>query len=96
VRVRLFDAPDAEDLEGLPDTTVFVLRAIVQLGWASAEEIGEVTALPRDRILDALRFGSRQGYFEEQTERYRITWDWFRAVTRFLERRHLVANGAGS
>lgn len=96
VRVRLFDAPDAEDLEGLPDTTVFVLRAVVQLGWASAEEIGEVTALPRDRILDALRFGSRQGYFEEQTARYRITWDWFRAVTRFLERRHLVANGAGS
>jgi hypothetical protein len=94
VRVRLFDAPDAEDLEGLPDSTVFVLRAIVQLGWASAEEIAEVTALSRDRILDALRFGSRQGYFEEQTQRYRITWDWFRAVTRLLERRHLVANGA--
>ena len=93
VCVRLFDAPEAEALDGLPDSTVFVLRAIIQLGWADLDDIVEVTALPGDRVADALRFGSRRGYFDLAEGRYRINWDWFRAVSRFLERRHLLSSG---
>lgn len=88
--VRLFDAPEAEHLESLPDTTVFVLRAILQLGWASRDQIASVTALPTDRVAHALRFGERRGYFDEVDGRYRVAWDWFRAVSRLLERRHLM------
>lgn len=90
VRVRLFEAPAAEDLDGLPDSTVFVLRAILRLGWSNAEEISEVTSLNADCVSDALRFGNRRGYLECREQRYRITWDWYRAVALFLERRHLL------
>lgn len=93
VCVRLFDAPEAEALDGLPESTVFVLRAIIQLGWADLDDIVQVTALPGDRVADALRLGSRRGYFDLADGRYRITWDWFRAVSRFLERRHLLSSG---
>jgi hypothetical protein len=96
VCVRLFDAPEAEALDGLPDSTVFVLRAIIQLGWASREDIVKVTALPGDSVADALRFGSRRGYFDIAAGLYRVNWDWFRAVSRFLERRHLLALGLRS
>lgn len=90
IHVRLFKAPDAEDLQGLPDSTVFVLRAIVQLGWGTFEQICDVTALPALQVKDALRFGAAKGYFTRVDGRYRITWAWFRAITRFLQRRHLI------
>lgn len=90
VRVRLFDAPDTDKLEALPDPAAFVLRAIVQLGWANPQDIASATSLPGDRVADVLRYGRQLGYFDLDGERYRITWDWFRAVTRFLQRRHLL------
>lgn len=92
IHVRLFDAPNPEDLHGLPDATVFVLRAIVQLGWASYEHICEATALPPEQVKDALRYGAVKGYFERDADRYHITWAWFRAITRYLQRRHLLAS----
>ncbi len=54
--MRLFDAPDAAQLERLPDETLFVLRAVVQLGEPSAIEIENATMLPERQIVDALRF----------------------------------------
>jgi hypothetical protein len=77
-------------MEGLPDSTAFVLRAIVQLGRASAVDVHRVTALPLDQVQDALRYGNQHGYFETSEDNYTINWDWFRAITRFLERRHLL------
>ncbi|MEO8178765.1 MAG: AAA family ATPase [Deltaproteobacteria bacterium] len=88
--VRLFDAPDAANLEALPESAAFVLRAIIQLGWATPEDIHLVTALPGAQVQDALRYGRQRGYFDVDGQRVRITWDWFRAVTRFLQRRHLL------
>ena len=88
--VRLFTAPDADELQGLPDSTVFVLRAIVQLGWGTFEQICDATSLPPAQVKDALRFGTVQGYFKQNDDRYQITWGWFRAITRYLQRRHLL------
>jgi hypothetical protein len=44
-------------------------------------------------VQDALRYGSVRGYFELAEGRYRIRWTWFRAITRFLQRRHLLFAG---
>lgn len=90
VLVRLFDAPEAGQLEQLPDSAAFVLRAIIQLGWATPEDIIRVTSLAKGQVADALRYGSQLGYFDVDGTRYRIAWDWFRAITRFLQRRHLL------
>lgn len=89
VLVRLFDAPQTAQLDALPDSSAFVLRAIIQLGWAAPEDIARVTSLPIAQVEDALRYGNQHGCFELDGERYRVNWDWFRAVTRLLERRHL-------
>ncbi len=91
--VRLFQAAEAEDLEGLPDSAVFVLRATVQLGHASLEQVCAATSLPHAQVKDALRYGVAKGYFIHQDDHYRITWNWFRAITRFLKRRHMLFSG---
>ena len=41
-------------------------------------------------VKDALRYGTVQGYFDREGERYQLTWNWFRAITRLLKRRHLI------
>jgi hypothetical protein len=92
VWVRLFESPDGRELDPLPDPAVFVLRAVVQLESARAGEIEAATNLRSSQVEDALRYGLARGYFELDEGRYRITWSWFRPITRFLERRHLLAS----
>lgn len=93
VRVRAFSAPDADSLEELPDSAIFVLRAIVQIGVATASQIQAATGLPRNQVVDVLRHGVMRGHFVESEERYEITWDWLRAITRYLSRKHLLSMG---
>ncbi|HMR05475.1 MAG TPA: hypothetical protein PKA88_06845, partial [Polyangiaceae bacterium] len=93
VRVQLFSAPDTTDIERLPDPAIFVLRAIVQLELAQAEKIVAATMLPMRQVQDAVRYALFRGYLEQVGDRYRVTWSWFRAITRVLQRRHLLAGG---
>lgn len=88
--VRFFQAPNADELEPLPDQAVFVLRAILQLGAAKAEDIAATTMLPHADIADTLRYAHSRGYVLVDRERYRVTWTWLRAVSVFLQRRHLL------
>ncbi|MBK8481718.1 MAG: AAA family ATPase [Proteobacteria bacterium] len=90
VFVKLFRAPDPTDLEALPDRAVFVLRAVVQLELATTADIRQATMLPEAQVENAIRYGLARGYFEEVEGRYRVTWGWFRAATRVLQRRHLL------
>ncbi len=87
---RPFDAPTPEDLDALPDSTVFVLRAAVQLESATPEQICQSTALTPAQVEDALRHGCLEGYWEQEGGRYTITWNWYRAITRLLMRRRLL------
>lgn len=91
--VRLFQAPDTDELDRLPDSAVFVLRAIVQLERGTVDDICQATGLPASSVQDALRYGLVRGYFRLVEDRYRIRWTWFRAITRFLQRRHLLFAG---
>jgi hypothetical protein len=69
---------------------VFVLRAVVQLDLASVDDIVEATMLSRAQVEDALRYASSREYTAESDGRHRLRWTWFRAITRFLARRHLL------
>lgn len=88
--VRFFQAPDGADLELLPDPAIFVLRAVLQLAPASAEHIGRATMLNAADVADALRYALARTYVERTDGRYTITWTWLRAITLFLQRRHLL------
>lgn len=90
--VRLFEPPDTTDLDRLPDSTVFVLRVVVQLEQAAVEDVLDATLLAPRQVEDALRYAMGRGYLEEVDGRYRIRWKWFRTITRFLARRHLLAS----
>ncbi|MEO6420788.1 MAG: ATP-binding protein, partial [Polyangiaceae bacterium] len=88
--VGFFQALDTMDFESLPDPAVFVLRAVLQLAPAKPEEIARATMLNAADVADALRYALSRGYLEEHDGRYTVAWTWFRAMSLFLERRHLL------
>lgn len=90
VRVRSLQTPDASVLESLPDASLFVLRAVLQLAPAAVATVAEATRLRPDEVLVDFRYGKSHGYFEESEGRVRIAWAWLGAVTRLLERRRLL------
>ncbi len=92
VRVRSLQTPDFGALEALPDASLFVLRAVLQLAPAAVGPVAEATRLRPDEVLVDFRFGKSQGYFEEVDGRMRVAWPWLGAVTRLLERRRLLVS----
>ena len=90
VTVRPSTPLDTSDLESLPDSSVFVLRAVLQLAPARVGHIATGTLIKANDVADALRYAMTRGYVEERDGGYQITWTWFRAITLFLQRRHLL------
>ena len=90
--VRLFEEPSAAEVERLQPTLLFVLRAIVQLEVASPEEVADCTQLPVPDVADAIRFSVVHGYVELTAGRYRLSWTWYRTITRVLTRQHLLVH----
>ncbi|MBW2527248.1 MAG: AAA family ATPase [Deltaproteobacteria bacterium] len=88
--VRLFRTPSTRELAELPDSSLFVLRAVVQLDRASVDTIVEATMLEPSQVADSLRYAAARGWLVERSGRYSVPWGWYAAVTRFLERRHLL------
>lgn len=90
VFVRYYSAPDTKELEKLPDSGVFVLRAVLQMGYATASDVAQATMLSCAQVEDNLEYGLARGYFLRDNNFYHITWTWFRAISRYLRRRHLL------
>lgn len=92
VYVRPLQLPDSSRLNVLPDSSLFILRAVLQLTPARVEDVALATRLSPEQVLTAFRFGQTQGILMEHDGCVRVTWPWLRAVTRLLERRHLLVN----
>lgn len=92
VLVRPFQVPDVRELERLSDEDVFIIRAIIQLEPAAVDDVVRASTRPLGRVLDLMRYGTARGWFEAVGDRYRVSWNWYRPVTRFLQRRHLLAS----
>jgi len=91
VRVRALVTPDVSALEELSDAALFIVRAILQMGPASAADVSRATRITEAQIENAFRFGRAKGYIcDESGGRVHIAWRWLRAVTAVLERRHLL------
>ncbi|MDF3066586.1 MAG: hypothetical protein K0R38_2187 [Polyangiaceae bacterium] len=90
--VKVFAPPSTIELDTLPDHTIFVLRAVVQLEFAHPDDIARSTMLEPADIEDALRLGLNRGYFRKLEGRYWVTWAWFRPITRFLQRRYFLSS----
>lgn len=90
VRVRPLQTPGTAELEALPDSSLFILRAILQIGPASVNDLAEVTRLTAAQVQDAVGFGKARGYLIEEVGKTLVSWAWLRAVMHLLERRHLL------
>lgn len=90
--VRLFEEPSATEIERLPATLLFVLRAIVQLELATPGDVADCTQLPEPDVADAIRFSVAHGYVEPFSGRFRLSWTWYRTITRVLVRQHLLVS----
>lgn len=90
--VTPFVSPEPKDLERLPDAVLFVLRAVLQLDPARPEAIAEATNLRAFEVNDALRYAEGRGYVEAVPGGYRVTWEYYRVVVLFLQRRHLLVS----
>lgn len=91
VVVRLFKEPEADELEELPLSLLFVLRAVIQLELARPDEIEAATQLPLPDIEDALRFCVARGYLDKHDGGVRMSLSWYRTATRVLQRQHLLS-----
>lgn len=92
VHVRPLQVPDVTALEDLSESSLFVLRAVLQLAPVTVETVSLATRLRDAEVLQDVRFGEARGFYENQAGHVRITWAWLRAVRRLLERRHLLVN----
>ncbi|MEP7050264.1 MAG: ATP-binding protein [Pseudomonadota bacterium] len=92
VRVRPLTTPDADVLELLPDSTLFILRAVLQMAPVSVSDVALATRIGEAQVQSAFRFGGAHGYLEEDAGRVTVAWRWLRAITALLERRHLLVD----
>jgi hypothetical protein len=90
LHVRPLQVPDTSKLDAPPDSSLFILRAVLQLAPAGAEAVAQATGLLPGEVMQEFRFGQTQGVFVEYEGGMRVSWQWLRAVTRLLERRHLL------
>ncbi|EAS64169.1 ATP-binding protein [Photobacterium angustum] len=90
VLVRLFKAPQSEDLEQMPKPMLAVLRSIVQLEVASPQELSECTQLSLDEVIGTLRYFQSRGFIEWSDDKAKISDHWFRHITNVLHRQHLL------
>ena len=91
VCVGPFNSPPTADLEALPDTSSFVLRALVRLELASEQGLAEAANVSLDQVRSVLRYARNKGYIEVDAERRAfIAPRFFRAVTRVLQRKHFL------
>jgi energy-coupling factor transporter ATP-binding protein EcfA2 len=91
VRVRLPDTPNSEAVNGSSSTIRIVLRVLVQTELASTDELVQSLRLTRAEVGNAVRFCLQRGWVEEIDGRYRLTWAWYRTITRVLDRQNLLA-----
>jgi AAA domain len=92
VFVTPFRVPDSGTFEKLPDSAVFVLRAVLQLERALPVDVSKATLVAVSEVESSLRFGVQNGYLRCEFGRYAVAWNWYGPITRFLQRRHLLAS----
>lgn len=90
VVVRLFQAPQSDELEKMPKPMLAILRSIVQLEISTPEELSECTQLTIPEVIGTLRYFESRGYIEWSSDKARISDHWYRFITNALHRQHLL------
>ncbi|MFV0575451.1 MAG: ATP-binding protein [Vibrio sp.] len=90
VVVRLFQAPQSDELEKMPKPMLAILRSIVQLEVSTPEELSECTQLTIPEVIGTLRYFESRDFIEWSGDKARISDHWYRFITNALHRQHLL------
>lgn len=82
---------DAQMLENASIKMLLVLRVIAQSELISMDDIKSNLRFDPPVIEATLNFTVFTGWVEHQDGLYRLTWPWFRTITRILARKNLLA-----
>jgi hypothetical protein len=89
--VRTPSQPAARDLDGASRNVLLVLRAIAQSELITEQDVAENLRLPQGAVSSAMHYSTLRGWIEKTDNRYRLSWVWFRTITRVLARQNLLA-----
>lgn len=90
IKVRLFEAPSADALEVLSEQSRFMLAAVVIHQSITVDESAKVLNY-RPHVCEMLLGHLRdQSLLQPREQRYSVTPHWYRAVIRYLRRKHLL------
>jgi hypothetical protein len=92
VEVVLRSKRTVADLDDLSLTSQFVLRCLVQMEYASLEDVIRALNLPAADVEMALHAAHARGLVEDQDGVFSIAWTWYRLITRLLTRQNLLAS----
>ncbi len=90
VEVRSYSGPATDEVVEMPESTLFVLRAMMQMEVATPEKIRRSTDLDGGLVAEAVRRLERLGVIHGLAGGYRIRLNWYRSVGLLLERRNLI------
>jgi hypothetical protein len=79
------------ELERAAPNVLLVLRSIAQSELIAEQDIADNLRLPQGAVSSAMHFAVLSGWIEETDGRYRLSWTWFRSITRVLARQNLLA-----
>jgi hypothetical protein len=91
VQIRLPETPDPEAVNRSSTIVRTVLRVLVQTELANIDELVRSLRFTRAEVGNAVRFCSQRGWIEDVDGRYRLTWAWYRTITRVLVRQNFLA-----
>jgi hypothetical protein len=101
VEVTLPTTQDDQVFEGLSLAMLLVLRTVAQSDLVEAEDVVTNLRMDKELIVTTLHFAELRGWIEyhdggshEQRSGYRVSWTWFRTITRVLGRKNLLAGVA--
>jgi hypothetical protein len=88
--VHLPSPSETSEIEKLTPTQLLVLRVIAQSELIARNEIVESLRFSEANVGNAILVSLQQGWIEEVDSRYRLSWDWYRTITRVLVRRNFL------
>ncbi len=88
--VHLPSPSETSEIERLTPTQLLVLRVIAQSDLIARNEIVESLRFSEANVGNAILVSLQQGWIEEVDGRYRLSWDWYRTITRVLVRRNFL------
>jgi len=88
--VVIAEQTDPQSVQDVNVTVLFVLRVIIQCEFATQEDIINSLNMSETVIKEAIHFSRTEGWIEKINDHYRVTWRWYRTITKALTYKNML------